>query len=67
MAQTVTVVFNPDTPSTRFQVIPVDQQNGDSPPAPVFISPIRGNVTSWLACNGYKWLQGSEPEQWVKA
>ncbi|HEY9700694.1 MAG TPA: hypothetical protein V6D10_25800 [Trichocoleus sp.] len=65
MSSTVTVINNPSNPSTRFQVIP-DSYNGDIASAPVFVAPIRGSVTSWLACNGYKWLQGSEPEQWVR-
>ena len=67
MPLTVTVVNNPSNSAARFQVVPAETQNGDSAPAPVFVAPIRGSVTSWLACNGYQWLQGSEPEQWVQA
>jgi hypothetical protein len=65
-SQTVTVVLNSEgPPGARFQVVACGAP--DTVPRPIHISATQGDVTSWLICNGYKWVENSDPQQWTKS
>ncbi|MCU0542924.1 MAG: hypothetical protein MUE44_12120 [Oscillatoriaceae cyanobacterium Prado104] len=65
-AQTVTVVLNSDgPPASRFQVVICGAPNTE--PRPIHTCATQGDVTSWLICNAYKWVENSEPQQWTKS
>jgi hypothetical protein len=63
---TVTVTLNADDSNTRFQIVPYSAEQNGGTMAVVHATRIRGDATSWLVCNGYRWVEGSQPEQWVK-
>ncbi len=63
--QTVTVVKDDSNLESRYQV--VDYGSGDTSPLLVYSCRTQGQVTSWLVCNGYKWVKDSIPQQWIKA
>lgn len=58
--QVVTVIFNPDDPTSRFKAIP------SSSSTPIFASLNQGDMTCWLVNNGYQWITDTYPQQWVK-
>jgi hypothetical protein len=65
--KTVTVILRDDVDiSSRFQVVAYDS-TGETAPRPIYTCRTQGDVVSWLVCNGYKWLQDSRPQLWVKS
>jgi hypothetical protein len=62
--QCVTVLKQVENNVPQFQIVPIgaDQQFGP----PIHTCRIRGDATAWLVCNGYTWIENSEPEQWTK-
>ncbi|MGL5065916.1 MAG: hypothetical protein ACRC62_38600 [Microcoleus sp.] len=65
-SQTVTVVVNSDSPpASRFQVVTCGTP--DAAPRSLYTCANQGDVTSWLICNGYKWVENSDPQQWTKS
>lgn len=64
--QSVTLVFNPETIDTRFQIVDTGMGNGSSQVLKSFAN--QGDAVSWLLGNGYEWVQDtSHPQQWIKA
>jgi len=63
--QTVTILKQDDAPASRFQV--VIYGSGETPPHPLFTCATQGEVTCWLICNGYKWIQDTQtPQRWTR-
>jgi hypothetical protein len=64
-SESVSIVFNPDNPAARFQAVAYASSNGS--PRVIHSCANQGTMTSWLVCNGYRWIEGtSDPQRWEK-
>ncbi len=61
--QALTVILCPETPEAKFQIV---VYGAGENAVPIHTCRTRGDATSWLVCNGYKWVEGSNPEKWLK-
>lgn len=61
----VTILRDEDNPAARFQAVTLG--SGTTAPRSVYTCATQGAMTSWLVCNGYKWVKDSQPQQWIKA